>query len=70
METDVLVVLGYIMYYDMLEETINGSFFSKIDYAIELANKFAIEYPKDYNWEENDYEETINKFLSNHLIKL
>jgi len=37
---ELAVVAGYIMYYDMLQEKINGSFFSKIDKAIEIAEDF------------------------------
>ena len=35
---ELAVVTGYIMYYDLLEFKINGSFFSKIDKAMELAS--------------------------------
>ena len=67
---DILIVLAYIMYYDMLQNAIDGSFFSKIDYAIELAEKFAVTYPEDYDWEENNFEDTIQDFLSNHINQL
>ena len=67
---DIAVVTGYIMYYDLLE-AMNGSFFTKIDRAIELATKFAEVYPEDFKWgeEENpDFEETIEKFLAENLV--
>lgn len=69
MNTDLLVVVGYIMYYDVLERSINGSFFSKIDKAIELAEQFVELYPEDYNWVDTDldFEEAIEKFLESKL---
>lgn len=60
---DVSVVTGYIMFYDLLANKINGSFFSKIDKAIEIAEEFIEVYPQDYDWSENDFEETIEAFL-------
>ena len=69
MNRDIPVVTAYIMYYDLLQNTINGSFFTKIDYAIELAEEFVLEYPEDYDWCENDFEETIEKFLAKRLTK-
>ena len=44
---DIAIVTGYIMYYDLLE-AMNGSFFTKIDRAIEIATKFAETYPADF----------------------
>jgi hypothetical protein len=69
MNTDLLVVVGYIMHYDLLEGSINGSFFSKIDKAIELAEQFVELYPEDYNWVDTDldFEEAIEKFLESKL---
>lgn len=62
---DIAVVTGYIMYYDLLQDfEINGSFFSKIDKAIEIAEKFAIKYPDNDYWVENDFEDTILKFVN------
>ena len=61
---DVVVVTGYIMYYDMLQDSISGSFFSKIDKAIEIAELFCSFYPADFEWGvELDFEETLEKFL-------
>ena len=40
MENDLAVVAGYIMFYDLLEDKFSGSFFSKIDKAIEIAEVF------------------------------
>ena len=69
MNRDLLVVVGYIMHYDLLEGSINGSFFSKIDKAIELAEQFVELYPEDYNWVDTDldFEEAIEKFLESKL---
>lgn len=69
MNRDLLVVVGYIMHYNLLEESINGSFFSKIDKAIELAEQFVELYPEDYNWVETDldFEEAIEQFLESKL---
>ena len=69
MNTDLLVVVGYIMHYDLLQGSINGSFFSKIDKAIELAEQFVELYPEDYNWVDTDidFEEAIEKFLESKL---
>jgi hypothetical protein len=41
---NIAVVTGYIMYYDMLKDKINGSFFSKIDRAVEIAELFCSFY--------------------------
>jgi len=60
---ELAVVAGYIMYYDMLQEKINGSFFSKIDKAIEIAEDFIKYYPEEFEWEELDFEETLEQFL-------
>jgi 5-bromo-4-chloroindolyl phosphate hydrolysis protein len=53
------------MYYDLLEFYINGSFFSKIDKAIELAEKFIERYSEHYktDWVERDWEETLENFI-------
>jgi len=69
MNRDIPVVTGYIMYYDLLHSAKYGSFFTKIDYAIELAEAFVLEYPEDYDWAENDFETTIEKFLAKRLDK-
>ncbi len=72
MNRDVAVVTGYIMYNDLLEDAIgvNDSFISKIDLAINLAEKFVEKYPEYYNWEESklDFEEAIEEFLKPHLL--
>jgi hypothetical protein len=67
MNRDIPVVTGYIMFYDLLNQKIHGSFFSKIDCAIDIAEQFVEEYPEDYDWEKNDFETTIEKFLLKHL---
>jgi hypothetical protein len=65
---DISVVVGYIMYYDLLQNTINGSFFSKIDKAIEIAEKFALKYDEgDDYWSENNFEDTIIEFIKEQL---
>ena len=64
MTNDIAVVVGYIMYYDLLEDKIRGSFFSKIDEAIEIAKEFCKLYSKDFPWRvELDFEETLNEYL-------
>jgi 3-methyladenine DNA glycosylase/8-oxoguanine DNA glycosylase len=63
MNRDITEVTAYIMYYDLLEFSVNGSFFSKIDIAIELAKEFVTKYPLDDEWEDKDWEETIENFL-------
>jgi hypothetical protein len=62
---EVAVVSSYIMYYDLLEFYVNGSFFSKIDKAIELAEKFIERYSEHYrtDWVERDWEETLENFI-------
>ena len=57
------------MHYDLLQGSINGSFFSKIDKAIELAEQFVELYPEDYNWVDTDldFEEAIEQFLKSKL---
>ena len=60
---DLAIITGYIMYYDLLEFKINGSFFSKIDKAIEIAEDFIKYYPEEFEWEELDFEETLEQFL-------
>ena len=64
---DLAIITGYIMYYDLLEFKINGSFFSKIDKAIEIAEDFIKNYPENFNWEELDWEETLEEFLNKHI---
>lgn len=64
---DIAVVTGYIMYYDLLEG-MNGSFFTKIDRAIEIATKFSETYSEEINWVDIDFEETIEKFLKENLV--
>ena len=63
MNRDITEVTAYIMYYDLLEFSVNGSFFSKIDIAIELAKEFVAKYPLDDEWDDKDWEETIENFL-------
>ena len=60
---DLAIITGYIMYYDLLEFKINGSFFSKIDKAIEIAEDFIKYYTEEFEWEELDFEETLEQFL-------
>lgn len=65
-KSDLAVVVAYIMYYDMLEDKINGSFFSKIDKAMEIGQKFNKKYPESFEWGvEIDFEETLNEYVKN-----
>jgi hypothetical protein len=60
---DLSVVVGYIMFYDLLQDKINGSFFSKIDKAIEVAKMFCDTY-KNSEWsEELNFEHELEKFI-------
>lgn len=61
---NIAVVTGYIMYHDLLEE-INGSFFSKIDLAVELAELFCSNFSADEvnNWADKDFEEILEQFI-------
>jgi hypothetical protein len=70
-EKELAVVVGYIMFYDLLEDLINGSYFSKIDKAIEIAKDFIKLYPHnyDYEWAEEDFEDTLNEFVKNTVKK-
>lgn len=69
MSRDIKVITGYIMYYDLLKEHINGSFFSKIDLAISIAKKFNSLYPENFEWEKSDldFEETLENFLNKKI---
>lgn len=62
---ELAVVTGYIMFYDLLADQINGSFFSKIDKAMELAQKFIERYSHEYktDWIDKDWEETLENFV-------
>jgi hypothetical protein len=67
---NIAVVTGYIMYYDMLEDKINGSFFSKIDKAMEIAESFCNFYSaeEESGWlGELDFEETLEQFLKENI---
>lgn len=62
---NIAVATGYIMFYDLLKDEINGYFFSKIDRAIELAELFCLTFSaeEENNWEDKDFEETIEQFI-------
>ena len=70
MDKDLAVVVGYIMYYDLLEDSINGSFFSKIDKAIELAELFVLTFSaeEESGWSGDlDFEETLEEFVKKNV---
>lgn len=69
MDKNLAVVVGYIMFYDLLEDKINGSFFSKIDKAVELAESFCSFYSaeEEGGWIELDFEETLEEFLNKNI---
>lgn len=67
MNNDIAVVTGYLMYYRLLEEKLNGSFFTQIDKAIEIAELFTLKYPSDDYWIENNFEDTIYEFVNEIL---
>jgi hypothetical protein len=66
---EVAVVVGYIMYYKMLEEKLNGSFFTQIDKAIEIAELFCNTYTEEEKegWVNKDFEETLEEFLNKNI---
>lgn len=71
-EENLAVVVGYIMYYNMLEEEMNGSFFTKIDKAIEIAKEFCSFYSaeEESGWSNDlDFEETLNEFVTSKIKK-
>lgn len=65
---DVAVVTGYLMYYDLLQDfEIGGSFFSKIDRAVEIAESFCSLYSaeEESGWSGDlDFEDTLLKFIN------
>ena len=70
MDKNLAVVVGYIMFYDLLEDKINGSFFSKIDKAIEIAESFCSVYAEEEksSWSGDlDFEETLEQFLNKYI---
>jgi len=70
-KNNLAVVVGYIMYYDMLEE-MNGSFFTKTDRAIEIAKDFCNTYAdeEEDDWTNDlDFEETLEEFLNTKIKK-
>lgn len=65
---ELAVVVGYIMYYDLFSDTrLDGSFFTKIDNVILVAKEFIKKYPHDYEWIEEDFEETLNEFVKENV---
>jgi hypothetical protein len=66
-EDNLAVVVGYIMHYDLLVD-INGSFFSKIDKAIEIGKEFCLTFSAEEgtHWiGDLNFKEGLNKFLIN-----
>jgi hypothetical protein len=70
-EENLAVVVAYIMHYDLLEE-MNGSFFTKIDRAVEIGKDFLLTFSaeENNNWVDKDFEETLNEFVINKIKKL
>jgi hypothetical protein len=62
-------VVGYIMYNQLLENIVNGSFYQQIDLAITIAELFITIYPEDHKWEfdDIDWDEAIEKFVTNYF---
>jgi hypothetical protein len=69
MNKELARVVGYIMYNQLLEEKINGSFFQQIDTAITIAERFIFIYPEDHKWEDEDldWDEAIEKFVKGYI---
>lgn len=67
MKRELAAIVGYIMYYDLLEDKRGGSYFSKIDLAIDLAEQFLTAYMQEEKegWVAVDFEETLNEFVKN-----
>ncbi len=66
-EQELAVVTSYIMYNDLLEDTIHdGSFFQKIDKVILLARFFIAKYPQDYSWEDESFEEVLEDWVKDN----
>ena len=64
MNQELARVVGYIMYNQLLEIIVNGSFYQQIDLAITIAEKFITIYPEDYEWH---FDEAIEKFVTNYF---
>ncbi len=69
MEEELALVVGYIMYNDLLQGTRYRGFFSKIDKVLELSKEFIVIYPKGYNWEDSDddWSETLEAWIFKKL---
>lgn len=70
MKENLAVVVGYIMYYDMLKDKINGSFFTKIDKAIEIAESFCSFYSaeEESSWSGDlNFEDCLEEFLTKNI---
>ena len=69
MNQELARVVGYIMYNQLLENIVNGSFYQQIDLAITIAEKFITIYPEDYEWhfDDIDWDEAIEKFETNYF---
>lgn len=70
MDKNLAVVVGYIMYYNLLQFKINGSFFSKIDKAVEIAESFCNFYSaeEESGWSGDlDFEEELEKFVNKNI---
>lgn len=69
MEKELVLVVGYIMYADLLEGTkYDGSFFYKIDNVMKIAKEFILWYPPSHKWEDEelDWDETIETFVKSN----
>lgn len=69
MNQELARVVGYIMYSNLLEDVCKGSFYLQIDLAIIIAEKFIENYSDDIDWENQDmdWDEAIEKFLENYI---
>lgn len=67
-EREISLIVGYIMYNDLLEGTeFDGTFWSKIDHVQKIAEAFVQVYPWYYTWgEEEDFEETLEWWVKDN----
>lgn len=64
---ELAVVTAYIQHHGLLDV---GSFFYTIDKAIEIAAAFVSKYGPNYEWVEEDFEETLTKFVKDFETKI
>lgn len=56
--------LAYTTAYIIRQDLLCGSFFQTFDKAWGIANKFIKLYPPDYKWIDEQWDETLEKFVN------